>query len=605
MKSSRQLLRISSATKMAGRIATLIFALLVAGIFPAGDIHAQTVTTQPQADSAAARPDAAHRKSTVRGRVVYDDNDRPLRRVIVVIYDPGGKVGGRDRKLTSTDGNGEFVFKNVGAGKYYVTVESPGIVQPRSFDSEEDLSGVPTVSVNGMNSAEVKVRARRGGVVTGKVTYADGEPVINAWVRILRKKEGQLIPFYVAGECRNGAQTDERGVYRISGLPSGEYVVGAGERKMREYKFGEDDVGFSSAMLAATYYEGATTARSATPIKVDAGSETNDVNITLVDRSTHKISGTVVTRSNGDPVRQAQIIFRPKEGLNGEPTPPEHQMVSPDAQGQWSFDEVMDGNYTITVAPIIEDEGSGVGAGELNGHRQTPPVFLMKRRDVTVAGFDVTGLVIEVSGGGRVSGTVIVEGGKPLPPKVIVFPESVNGGRAQPAFARVRPDGTFTLDAAPTDGVWLSAISEAGNKYYTKSVTANGVDLLREPLLVKEGGEVKDVRILIAPDVATLTGRVLVAEGGAPLRGASLLLVPAEPDKQRNRRARLYGFTNVEGGFTITGAPGEYIALVLRPGSEPYSLSDETIRARAEGAPRVTLQPNERKNMDLIAPVAK
>jgi hypothetical protein len=361
-------------------------------------------------------------------------------------------------------------------------------------------------------------------------------------------------------------------------------------------------------VLGITYYEGATTARSATPIQVEAGSETNNINITLVDRSTHKISGTLTMRGTGSPVTQARISLVSKNESNDEQPHFENQSVSPDAQGRWSIDEVLDDTYTITVAPMMEYQRHTVDeSGARRISTRTPPAFLVKRQDVTIAGSDVTGLAIEVSGGGRVSGTVMVEGGKPLPPNITIYPETAYGERRiqlSPSSGRVQPDGTFTVDGMPSDGVWIRAVSRQDNKYYTKSATANGVDLMQEPLIVKEGEEVKGVRIVISPEVATLTGRVLVAEGGAPSRGASVMLVPAEPHKQRIRIARLYGLTNAEGGFTITGAPGDYVAVVMRPGGDPYSLGDEAIKVRAAGAQRVTLHPGERKSMDFIAPVS-
>lgn len=209
---------------------------------------------------------------------------------------------------------------------------------------------------------------------------------------------------------------------------------------------------------------------------------------------------------------------------------------------------------------------------------------------------------------GRVSGIVVVEGGKPLPPNVIIYPEIAHSERRiqiPPSLAHVQPDGTFTIDDMPPDGVWIRAVIRADYKYYTKSVTANGVDLMQEPLLVREGGEVKGVRIVISTEVAVLTGRILDSVGGKPVRGASIILIPAEPHKLRIQSARLYGKTNADGGFTLTGAPGEYMALVLRPGNEAYMLGDEALKARAAQGQRITLLPKERKNMDIIAPLRK
>jgi hypothetical protein len=607
MKLSRQPLRILIRSQVKGHnSAAFIFALLIIGLSLASDASAQTTTTaaattaQQQADNAAVARNAAHAKSTVRGRVVYDDTNRPLRRVQVTIYDPNGRNDGLYRS-TWTDGNGEFTLKNVAAGKYYVTVEAPGIIR-QEYNSGIDVTDIATVSVNGTNSSDVKVRVRRGAVISGKVTYSDGEPVINARLNIMRKKDGQLLPIYLREDCGNGVQTDERGIYRVSGLSPGEYVIGAGEQSYGETSMETGEGAYlSRSMMAVTYYEGATYARGATPVQVEAGNETGNINITLVDRSTHKISGTLTMRGDSRPVTRAMIELVSKDEQNATAFV-ENPMVFPDAQGQWSFNEVADGIYIIKVAPVRDRKGQIVGSSA--GANSAPQPFISKRHDVTLAGSDITGLAIELSTGGSISGTIVVEGAKPLPTAIVVAAESGDGERRVhlPNPARVRSDGTFTIDGIPSDGVWLRAVSWRDNKYYTKSVTVGGVDLSHQPIIVKDGEEVKGVRIVISPDVATLTGRVLEAGGGATLRSASVMLVPTEPSISRIRSARLYAVTNADGAFTLTGAPGEYIAIALRPGSEPHLLTDVDIKARAAVSQRVTLQPNERKTIDLIAP---
>ena len=160
MKLSRQPPRVSLRAQIKGRIAAFIFVPLIVGI-SLGSAAAQTTTTQQQADDTATAQNAARSNSTVRGRVVYDDTNRPLRRVQVSIYDPSGR-NNKLYRMAWTDANGEFILKNVAPGKYYVTAEAPGIIRQVTYDAGDDMTDVAIVSVNGTNSAEVKVRVRRG-----------------------------------------------------------------------------------------------------------------------------------------------------------------------------------------------------------------------------------------------------------------------------------------------------------------------------------------------------------------------------------------------------------------------------------------------------------
>jgi hypothetical protein len=84
--------------------------------------------------------------------------------------------------------------------------------------------------------------------------------------------------------------------------------------------------------------------------------------------------------------------------------------------------------------------------------------------------------------------------------------------------------------------------------------------------------------------------------------GAIIMLFPAEPHKLRLRSARLHGFTDADGGFTTTGAPGDYAAIIFKADTNTYSLTDEAVKELAATGQRVTLQPGERKSMDIIAP---
>lgn len=611
MKNARHPLRIFTRAKIESRRdlrhTALVCALVIASLSLAGDIKAQISISTKQPDTAsdtgAAR--ASRAGSTVRGRVVYDDTERPLRRVQVRIYDPGGDSN-RQQRTAWTDGNGEFILKDVAAGKYYVLVDAPGIIRQEAFNAEDDLSELATASVNGINSAEVKVRVRRGGVISGKVSYADGDPVIGASVSVTRRKNGKMLLFYIIEDCGNGIQTDERGFYRVSGLPPGEYFVGAAEQKIHEISREQGDgTVLHRALLATTYYDGGTTIRNATPVEVDAGNETNNINIILIERNTHRISGTLVMRGTGLPVTRAMVSLEGKDETGTASSYLETQSADLNKQGQWSLDDIVDGTYTLIITPMRDQEGYSVRAPDSrvrSGGMAQP--FIVKRQDVTVGGTDVTGLVIELSTGGRINGTVTVEGNRPLPPNLTISLEAASGERGgqYAGGVRVRPDGTFTADGIPSDGIWIRAHSWQDNKYYTKSVTLGSVDLMTEPLIVKDGSEVKGVRVVISPEMATLTGRVLASEGGAPLRSATIRLIPAELHKQRVRTAWLHGFTNAEGGFTINGAPGEYMVIISRPGMDHLTFSDQGFKALMANAQRVTLQANDRKKMDFVAP---
>jgi hypothetical protein len=124
---------------------------------------------------------------------------------------------------------------------------------------------------------------------------------------------------------------------------------------------------------------------------------------------------------------------------------------------------------------------------------------------------------------------------------------------------------------------------------------------MREPPVIGDGTLIRDVRIVLSSDVAVLTGRVLSSDG-TPLKGATLLLVPADQGRQRLSRGRLVGVTDPDGRFMIGAAPGEYL-MVIWTGRPPSD--EEALKALSERAPRVSLQAGEQKVIELAAPDEK
>lgn len=83
------------------------------------------------------------------------------------------------------------------------------------------------VEVDGKSQKQVTVRVRRGGVITGKVSYVNGEPAMDHPVAILRRKEDRYTMMSRVNSMVDVPLTDDRGIFRMAGLPDGDYVVGA------------------------------------------------------------------------------------------------------------------------------------------------------------------------------------------------------------------------------------------------------------------------------------------------------------------------------------------------------------------------------------------
>jgi hypothetical protein len=551
------------------------------------------------------------------------------------------EFGRRGREFGAvTNGRGEFQIKNVSAGKYFVMVDAAGVITPISLLNFEQLNSetiemdeikkqFEEISVDGVSDKEVQIKARRGGAIGGRITYEDGDPAINVRVGVMRRKNGQASRFLtgISPAALFGIQTDDRGMYRIAGLPPGEYIVSAAENI--EHGDARQTVGddffsqglFGGNSLAVVYYQNATSLRSATPVKIEAGEEEKNIDITLPERALHTIAGVVRSRRDGRPLRGARISIENKEEALPAPIMSELQVVgTTDETGQFTINEVPDGSYTITVQPSFEDAGPetiAATAVTVTGEeqqrqaqmiadqtRRAPQMrrrFFKKQQDVKIAGRDMLNLVVEMTEGGRISGTVVAEGGKSLAGPVMLYTEKIGESQEATSQSGIDPQGRFIIDGVPTGKIYLN-VHVPDRKFYVKTMTAGGTDLTREPLNVQESAEIRGVQVVLSSDVATLSGHVLSSAGGEGVGGANVLLVPADASQWNRAGARFAQVTETDGSFTVACPPGDYLVMLILPGEAVRALGEEFVRARAATAQRVSLQPNEQKSIELIAP---
>ncbi len=630
MKNSNSLASPSQAN-IFSRMALLLSLPLMLLLITHAHVNAQTQTPVVVQEEATTTTNAVERatkeavkaKSVVRGRAVYDDTDRPVRRARVMLLDMNQR--GPER-TGMTNGSGEFQIKEVPAGNYFVMVDMTGVITPISFVDFEDASGekfnleevkkhFTEIAVDGTNDQTIKVRARKGGAISGKVTYADGDAAINVRVNIMRKKDGKLARFItnLNPSALFGIQTDDRGMYRIAGLPPGEYNISVaetvdhseGRSGREEYYMGMNMFGGNS--LLVTYYQGATDEKEATSLQVDAGQEYNEINISLVERVLHKLSGTVVARRDNKPLPNTRISIKSKTD-----TLPDFGFMSvgpgasTDEQGRFTLNEIPDGVYTLTVESTysgpevrteVDEEGSPSTAPNESRRK-----LIRKQQDVTVNGNDVADLTITLIEGAILNGTVMVDGGKPLPPLTYVTMADASGAVVSDVPVEVQQDGSFTIDGLPAGAVYPNvSVRATSENYYVKSMTAGGADLMRDALAVGEGANINGVKIVISPDAATLTGRVL-APDATPVSGARFVLIPADLTRWRARISYLFGDSAGNGSYTVSGAPGEYLIVFMRPADQPNAINEAWIRERAVNAQRVTLLPKQSKSMNLTMP---
>ena len=219
---------------------------------------------------------AAQERGAITGRVV-SETGKPLVNIHVSLSSPNGGVN----RSTTTDTEGRFQFNGLADRIYAVSAAAMQgyLLKPLPVEDRNRRYG-PGDTVN--------FTMVKGGVITGRVTDPEGNPVISIPISLFRimSDRGNKSTSPVYGQPRT---TDDRGVYRIYGLQPGTYIVAANPNSTN------GGLSQSSPYIGQmpTYHPSATR-DTATEVKIDYGTEASGIDIRFRAETGRTISGKVI-----------------------------------------------------------------------------------------------------------------------------------------------------------------------------------------------------------------------------------------------------------------------------------------------------------------------
>jgi hypothetical protein len=156
--------------------------------------------------------------SIIRGRIVAADTGTPVRRAQV----RATSSTGRGARLVTTDADGRFELRDLPDGRWQVSASKGGFITQQFGQRHAFEQAVPIDLMEGQRFT-ADFRLLRGGVITGQVFDETGDPVTGARVQVMRSQMRQGRRQLVSAGTAD--QTDDRGAYRIFGLPPADYYI--------------------------------------------------------------------------------------------------------------------------------------------------------------------------------------------------------------------------------------------------------------------------------------------------------------------------------------------------------------------------------------------
>jgi len=432
---------------------------------------------------------------SIAGRVTIAS--KPVAGVTVTVSAGAEAVSGSGVSLkTTTDDEGRFRVSNLPSGTYYVWPFIPAFVVNEGTGIYPQ--GKSVAVEDGEVAEDINFTLNRGAAITGRVTDSANRPLIEERIRILpvdpnlRRLTSSIYPSI------NSILTDDRGIYRVYGLPAGKYKVAIGDQ------FAAFTATRGRRFSPQTFHPDVTDEAKATLVELTEGSEASNVDITVARSMTgFSATGTVIDAEKNQPV--GGVSFGLTIIVGGRPSGFMSGNGISTSSGAWRIDNLPPGRYAGSILP-----GSGTGY-----YGETQPF------DITDG--DVSNLEMKVHQGSMINGNVVFEGpvdkmvwARLSQTRLAITMSAVGGSIGTISYANINPDGSFQAGPfqAGTAVIRLTgADRNSSAEFAALSMDVNGADKSRG-IEITPGENVSGVRITVGYGTGTIRGTVQV-EGGA------------------------------------------------------------------------------------------
>jgi hypothetical protein len=428
--------------------------------------------------------------ASISGQVT--DGERGLGGVVMALF--SFEQGQRPRVIAraKTDHDGRYRFDGVRPGRYRLLPHTPALIS--SERGENWPPGAKSLSVLAGDSIEdIDFQLTQGGVITGRVTDAHGQPIVGEPIKVLPGPNTHagtqaFNPFPI--------MTDDRGMYRVYGLTPGHYRVSVGGGPAR--------FGGPRRHYPLTFHPDATDEARGVLVEVTAGGEAENIDISVGRPvKTFRAAGRVVSAETGQPIAGLRVGIGPVESSSQRVIGFIAGGVTNSPRGEFAIHQLVPGRY---AAFVVDGEGG----------YSDPVIF-------NLGSADVTGLELRLKRGASVSGGVQVEGigdratlARLLADVQVIALHEPGGNliASRPPASAPVANGTFHLSGLRPGKLRINIMTRTPGLTVAR-VESNGADLLRAGVELAEGAHLSGVRVVLVYGTGIMRGQVA-------LEGASL-----------------------------------------------------------------------------------
>jgi hypothetical protein len=527
------------------------------------------ITVVWTATYAQTQPAPKENANVISGRITSDN--QPLTNARVTVGKFNSNTVGQNVRV---DSEGNFVTQSLEPGLYFLSVSVPGLIRDPSATGANYLRPGDTVDY----------KMVKGGVITGTIKNGNGDGLVGIPVRAFRVRAPNGDPISATFATRE-MLSDDRGIFRLYGLPPGSYIVSAGGQSRL-------------SVNVPTAYEGyvptfapSATRDTAAEIQVSNGNE-SQADIQFREERGHVISGTITrpTPADGLQLYSAGVfVFDLRNRA-------EAATVTATSTNNFSFAVygLLDGDYEISAS-----QGSST-----NEQMASPPLR------VKVQGTDVTGLKLLLAPPASLDGRVTFE---PDPKAACgkhrasaLFETMIFGRRYEPrSQSKVNPPadvpattrntsrsaivdgrGVFSIKNLPPGTYQIEPTAPASG-WFVRSVQFDrnaAANVSRDGVSLKSGDHISGLTVTFAEGAAKIKGHLSAGEGQALPSKLRVYLVPEEREAAGNLYRYYETAAERDGSFTLDNvAPGRYLMLARRPEENEMGITkfvrlDETLR---------------------------